>query len=65
MSTESFQKPERRTYLGVCQVILKAGDRPGTITLKALGEGLKPAEISIKTKEISDQTNGHSVRTKQ
>jgi beta-galactosidase len=65
MSTESFQKPERRTYLGVCQVILKAGDRPGTIVLKALGEGLKPAEISIKTKEISDQTNGHSVRTKQ
>jgi beta-galactosidase len=65
MSTESFQKPERRTYLGICQVILKADDRPGTIVLKARGEGLKSAEISVQAKEFSNKINEVSGRSKQ
>ena len=49
-SFEPFQANERNAYNGLCLVIIrtKAGE-PGTITLKAESEGLKGAEVLIRS----------------
>jgi beta-galactosidase len=47
-SFESFQAPERKAFNGLALVIVrtKPGEA-GAITLKASGEGLAPAEITL------------------
>jgi len=47
VSTESYQRPERKAYKGRCLVILKAGRKAGTVILTAKSAGLKPARIRI------------------
>jgi beta-galactosidase len=49
-SFESFQSPERKAFNGLALVIVrtKAG-QSGAITLKATGEGLAPAEITLRS----------------
>jgi beta-galactosidase len=48
----SFKKPEVTTFRGVALAILRpvAGNKPGTIVLKAEAEGLAAAEVLIQTK---------------
>lgn len=48
-SEESFQRPERRAWRGRCLVVVRAGARAGEIRLKAASEGLKSAEVVIRT----------------
>jgi len=47
---ESFQSKERAAYNGLALVIIrtKAG-APGKLTLKAAGEGLAAAEVSLNS----------------
>jgi beta-galactosidase len=49
MALESFRQPVRKTYQGRCLVIIKSGNTPGDIILKASSESLSPAEIVIST----------------
>jgi beta-galactosidase len=53
-SHESFQSKERAAYNGLCLVVIrsKAGT-PGSIKLRAFSEGLKPADVTIKSKRVS------------
>jgi len=49
-SHESFQSKERNAYNGLCLVIVRIqAGQPGTITLKAHSDGLKGAEIAIRS----------------
>jgi len=48
-STESFQLPMRKAYQGRCLVIVKSGNTPGDIKLKASSDGLSQAEILISS----------------
>jgi len=50
VSTESYQRPERKAYKGRCLVIVKAGYKAGTVILKATSAGLKPAQVRILLK---------------
>ncbi|HLO57262.1 MAG TPA: glycoside hydrolase family 2 TIM barrel-domain containing protein [Bacteroidales bacterium] len=50
MSTESFQLPQRMTWRGRCQVIVKAGFDPGIIKVKASSKGLPEKVIEIRVK---------------
>ena len=50
MSIESNQLPQRKAWQGRCLVIVKSTDRPGTIKLTALSEGLPSSTVSIRTK---------------
>ncbi len=47
MSSESFRLPVRKAYQGRCLVIVRSGNEPGNIKLKASSEGLSPAELVI------------------
>lgn len=47
MSTESYQQPRRKAYMGRCMVVVKAGEDPGKIRLHASSEGLSPAVVTI------------------
>ncbi len=46
-SVESFQQPQRHAYHGRCLVVIKAGERAGTLHLRAEASGLKGAEAVI------------------
>ena len=49
-SHESFQSKERNAYNGLCLAIVRIQTgQPGTITLKAHSDGLKGAEIAIRS----------------
>ena len=49
---ESFQSKERNAFNGLCLVIVRSEEgQPGTIKLTAVSNGLKPASVSIKTKD--------------
>ncbi len=47
----SLKRPERALFHGKALAVIQAGKKPGKITLKATGEGLKDAEIIIKTEQ--------------
>jgi beta-galactosidase len=47
VSTESYQQPQRKAWQGRALVIVKAGRRPGRITLRATSPGLPPSTIVI------------------
>jgi beta-galactosidase len=52
VSLESYQSHNRRAWQGRCLVIIRSGTNPGTVKLRALSEGLAPAEIIIRS--VSD-----------
>ncbi|MGQ9621145.1 MAG: glycoside hydrolase family 2 TIM barrel-domain containing protein [Bacteroidales bacterium] len=47
MSTESFKKPQRRAWQGRCLVIVRAGNKPGIIKLRAQSDGLEASDLEI------------------
>lgn len=47
VSLESFQLPHRKAWKGKCLVVVKAGQKPGPIQLKATAEGITPAVINL------------------
>jgi len=47
---QSFQKPEHRTFRGKCLIIVRPKGKPGKITMKAEGQGLRAGQIVIETK---------------
>ncbi|MFC7668542.1 hypothetical protein ACFQT0_15085 [Hymenobacter humi] len=50
ISTESYQRPERKTWQGRCLVIIKSSPQAGPLTLRATAQGLPPAEVTIASK---------------
>ncbi|WP_207492319.1 glycoside hydrolase family 2 TIM barrel-domain containing protein [Aridibaculum aurantiacum] len=49
-SLESLTKPQRTTWQGRCQVIIKSNGKAGTINLKATAAGLPVATVAITAK---------------
>ncbi|MFL6208539.1 MAG: sugar-binding domain-containing protein [Pyrinomonadaceae bacterium] len=47
VSTESYQRPERKAWQGRCLLIVKSDRRAGQIVVKATAAGLAPAELVI------------------
>ena len=47
VSTESYQRPQRKAWQGRCLLIVKSDKQAGQITVRASAEGLAPAEIVI------------------
>jgi beta-galactosidase len=47
LSTESYQRPERKAWQGKALVVIKSQRRPGSITLNATSPGLQPARVVI------------------
>jgi beta-galactosidase len=47
VSLESYQKPERKCWRGRCLVIVKAGDQPGQILLRATAGGLPASQLTL------------------
>ena len=47
VSTESYQRPQRKAWQGKALVVVKAARRPGRITLRVTAQGLPPASIII------------------
>jgi beta-galactosidase len=50
ISHEYFQTNERKTFHGLCLVVIQSEREPGTIRLTAKSEGLREAELSIQVK---------------
>lgn len=50
MSTESFQLPQRKAWMGRCLVIVKSDRKPGAITLTASVRGLPDQHITITSR---------------
>lgn len=48
-SHENNVANQRRAFRGLCMVLVRAGDRPGTTTVQAQTEGLPPERIAITT----------------
>ena len=48
-TTESFKKPQRKTFRGRCVAVIKSTHEDGTITFRASAEGIKSSAIKIKT----------------
>lgn len=46
-SVESFQQPQRKAWRGKCLVVIRAATHPGTVSLTAEGEGLRPATCEV------------------
>ncbi|MBD2722147.1 beta-galactosidase GalB [Hymenobacter armeniacus] len=46
-SMESFKAPERKAYNGMALAIIQTTDKGGTITLKAMAEGLAPGTLTL------------------
>lgn len=46
----SFQQPERKTYQGVCLVIVRPETNPGKINIRATSEGLKECNLEVMVK---------------
>lgn len=49
VSLESYQRPERKAWQGRCLVIVKSGNQPGDIHLRASSTGLPAGEIIIRS----------------
>ncbi len=49
MSVESNQLPQRKAWQGRCLVIVKAGEQPGKISVKAVSDGIKPAIVELQS----------------
>ena len=49
-SLESFKEPQRKAFHGMCLAIVQAGKTPGTISVNATADGLKPSTIIIRVK---------------
>ena len=49
-SFEPFQAQERAAYNGLCLVIIRSTNEPGTMTLKARSPGLPSAEVKLEAK---------------
>ncbi len=47
LSTESYQQPQRKAWLGRCLLIIKSGKQAGAITVTASAKGFLPAKIII------------------
>ena len=47
-SMESFQQPQRLAYRGRCLAVIKAGDRGGSVRLKAVADGLRGDEAVLQ-----------------
>jgi beta-galactosidase len=47
---QAIQQWQRKTFNGMAQVILLIEDKPGNITVKAAGDGLKPGIIRVDNK---------------
>jgi len=50
ISHEYFKASERKTFHGLCLVVIQSEREPGTIRLTAKSEGLREAELSIQVK---------------
>ena len=48
-SHENSVGNQRSAFRGLCMVLVRASDRPGTITVRAQAEGLPPEHVSIRT----------------
>ena len=46
----SFQQPTKRTWQGICLVIVRPGTKTGKIKISATAEGLKGASLTISAK---------------
>jgi beta-galactosidase len=49
ISTESYKRPCRKAWRGLCMVIIRAARQSGSIVLKASAQGLEPAEVVISS----------------
>jgi beta-galactosidase len=47
---QSFQKPEHRTFLGKCLVIVRPKGVAGKVTLRAKGDGLAEGNVTIQVR---------------
>src|SRR4030095_2379684 len=47
MSTESYQRPQRKAWQGRCLVIIKSRKQPGMLNMTASAAGLRPATVVI------------------
>lgn len=50
-SLDLFHLPQMHLFSGKCTAILRAGDRPGTVTLTATAPGLRAARLAIPVRE--------------
>ncbi len=48
VSMESFKAHERRAFHGMCLVVVRSGQQPGSLILKARADGLRSAECAIQ-----------------
>ncbi|MBX6380717.1 MAG: DUF4982 domain-containing protein [Thermoflavifilum aggregans] len=48
MSTESYQRPQRKAWHGKCLVVIRSADKPGIITLTATADGLPAAKAEVR-----------------
>lgn len=48
VSLESYTQPRRRAWQGRCMVIVKAGNTPGKIVLKAIADGVGMGEVMVE-----------------
>jgi len=56
ISTESYQRPERKAWRGRCLVVIKSEKNHGKIILKASSGDLKPANIEINSNSVLSGT---------
>ena len=47
MSFESFRANHRKAFNGLCLLVVRATETPGSITVEAASEDLRPANITI------------------
>jgi beta-galactosidase len=61
VSLESYTQPQRRAWQGRCLVIIKSGNTPGKIVLKAMAEGMgmEEVEVRVETPCMASVHNGH------
>ncbi len=50
MSAESCVQPQRKAWHGKCLVIIRAGKKPGKVTVRAWGDGVKGASVNLVMK---------------
>jgi beta-galactosidase len=50
LNMSSFQQPKKKTWQGICLVIVRPGTKTGNIKVRATAEGLKRASITISAK---------------
>jgi beta-galactosidase len=50
VSMESFKASHRKAFNGMCLAVIQSSGKPGTISVKAVAEGLPPAVLSVVAK---------------